>query len=350
MFCFKPSLDPGDAAAALARLVLPKPDPMLFKKSLHDLQRLFDNYSRNCPPACIATGITPTAEQHYQSELWLPLAEIRPCFYRLYRCSLTFPPILSSTVFNNAASWLDIANQLPNFLPSSSLNPARLLSSLLDDDELRTSFLFWSFMPQRFYGNGSNRYPQQSALIRSRLLGFNVNDRPLRSLDAACGDGSATYALASIMLEAGLFPEQFSLEGWTLDPLEAWAAAHALFPHAPAHQALLRQNAEQLSAHATESILFRQADLFEPQDSVQKFDLIICNGLLGGPIINTREEISRIVCNLASMMNKNGLLLAADNFHGGWKQKCPQEVLQALFKQSGLEAFQAGEGIAGIMV
>jgi hypothetical protein len=39
------------------------------------------------------------------------------------------------------------------------------------------------------------------------------------------------------------------------------------------------------------------------------------------------------------------MLLAADNFHGGWKQKYPQDWLQVQFESAGLQVCSAGEGI-----
>jgi hypothetical protein len=69
--------------------------------------------------------------------------------------------------------------------------------------------------------------------------------------------------------------------------------------------------------------------------------------LLGGPIINRREDIERVVAQLAGLLAPGGVLLAADRFHGGWKQKCPQSELQALFEHQGLEGVSLGDGIGG---
>lgn len=346
MFKFTTSLAPRDAVKNLARLVSPSLEQSKFEKSLQQLQRLFDIFSDNCPPAAPQQGLQPTAEQHYQSELWLPLAEIRPIFARLYSSALTYPPILSSTPFADATSWAGITADLPPFLSLHSLNPALLLNRLLLDEELRTKFLFWSFMPRRFYGNGTNRYPEQAGFIRNELAQYKSSGVKLRCLDAACGDGAAAYALAGLLLEAGLSPESLAVEGWTLDPLEAWAAAHASFPHNPSHQAAFRDSIQPVASHLTANpILFRQADLLAPPNSAERFDIILCNGLLGGPLINAPDVLARIVANLSSLLSAGGILLAADNFHGGWKQKYPQKNLRALFENCGLNVFTAGEGI-----
>ena len=83
-------------------------------------------------------------------------------------------------------------------------------------------------------------------------------------------------------------------------------------------------------------------------DVGSRFNLILCNGLLGGPIIHEKEQLDRAVGNLARLLTPGGILLAADNFHGGWKQKCPQKNLRALFELYGLKSFQAGEGVGGL--
>ncbi len=95
-------------------------------------------------------------------------------------------------------------------------------------------------------------------------------------------------------------------------------------------------------------MLFRQADLLDPPQVKEAFDIILCNGLLGGPIINDLDTLMQIIRNLVSMLSEGGLLLVADSFHGGWKRKCPQENLQALFQQNGLNVIQAGGGIGGL--
>jgi hypothetical protein len=80
----------------------------------------------------------------------------------------------------------------------------------------------------------------------------------------------------------------------------------------------------------------------------RRFDVILCNGLLGGPILHEQESLERAIGNLAELLAPDGILLAADSFHGGWKQKCPQSELRALFEKKQLKTFEAGEGIGGL--
>jgi chemotaxis methyl-accepting protein methylase len=318
-------------------------DKNRFQHAICSLHSRFSTYVRTSPTPFPAAGLIITPEIRAQSELYLPVAEISAIFTRLYCAALSYPPILSSTSFHSAISWADCFVGLqPQF--QRSANPARLLESLLDDPNLLSRFLFASFLPDRFYG-GKVRYPEQQKFITTWL---ETRTAPtIRCLDAACGSGEDTYALARHLLEWGFSVNTLQIEGWTLDPLEVWAATHRRFPHDPQREALFRERTAWLSDREAQGIIhFRCRDLLEAP-SEKPFDLILCNGLLGGPIINRREDIERVVAQLAGLLAPGGVLLAADRFHGGWKQKCPQSELQALFEHQGLEGVSLGDGIGG---
>ena len=309
---------------------------------------------RSCPPPWFAPGLIVTPEIQYQSELWLPLSRIKPVFERFYRAALACPPILSSNPLCNAASWAAVVATLPHFCGSSG-DPSDLLARLLSDAELRAQFLCWSFMPRRFYGNGSDRYPAQTDYVREWLGHRQQKGGELRCLDAACGDGGVTYGLAMLIQQQGFQPGQYTVEGWSLDPLEIWAAAHASFPHDPSRQHDFRASVVALfNAGAQLGMVFRAMDLEEIHTcnaapiGKTGFDLIICNGLLGGPIINTPFRLRNIVRNLSALLRPHGLLLAADHFHGGWKKIIPGEALGELFRSCGLRVIAAGEGLGGL--
>lgn len=350
---FTPSLDPADARRTLAELIQPHLDRDSFARCIDDLQRMFSNCCAYCPYPFLGYGLRATTEISYQCEQWLPLDELRPHFHRFYRRALTYPPVLSSTPFAGALSWAGIVARFPPFL-RHFYNPAKLFEQLLADADLRTKFLFWSFMPERFYGDGSDRYPGQAAAVAEWLRPRKGRGGRVRCLDAACGDGATAYGIARLLLEQGWYPDRFEIEGWTLDPLEAWAAAHGAFPHNPRREATFRSwSAPVFQAAAHRSMLFRDADLTCMEDGkypygYDRFDLIVCNGLLGGPIINRLDEIRRIVSRLCRMLAPGGLLLAADHFHGGWKKNIPGEALGDAFKSCGLSVAKAGEGISGL--
>ncbi len=349
MFSFSPSLDHQDAAKHLQQLFSPPILSTGLDRSILKLQQLFDNFIKYGPAPWPAPGLRLSPEIHYQSELWLPLVEIRPVFINFYQSSLNYRPIFASTPFAGTASWADIVGHMPSFLFNGTSNPAAILKRLQIDPELCKKFIFWSFMPLRYYGYDPDRYPEQTRFILNRRTSHQPGTVRLNILDAACGDGLGTYMLAGELLKTGLAPNSFHMEGWTLDPLEAWSAAHALFPHDPGRETSFRRIAQPvISSSADVSILFKQIDLLNPPTVSETFDLILCNGLLGGPIINSFDEMNRIIRNLADLLDNGGILLAADCFHGGWKQKCPQANLKALFELNGLKALKAGEGLCGV--
>lgn len=343
MFCFKASSAPGDAVATLQQLVSPHMDPAYFQPALRRLRSICDTFLASCPPPWPAPGLAITPIINCQSELWLPLAAIQPVFDSLYRHALKYPPILTSTPFADPSSWAAVVAGLPKFMHRHS-TPFQLLQSLLFDDDLRTKFIFWSFMPYRFYGSGSDRYPGQTAFLREWLKGRGAVAGGMRCLDAACGDGESSYALSALAADSDC--GVCAIEGWTVEPLEAWAAAHRCFPHDLQRQVAYRQATEAVFSRGEHSrFSFLRADLLDPPASGQ-FELIICNGLLGGPIIHEIVQMRTIVQNLSGLLRPRGLLLAGDHFHGGWKKRVPTVLLGQLFSECGLRVREAGEGLA----
>lgn len=350
---FTPSRDCADADRTLSDLITPHLTADLFARRTQDMHRMFSTCSTSCPYPFAGFGLQITPEINYQCEHWLPLDALRPHFYQFYRQALTYPPIFSSTPFASAASWAAIAARFPPFLCHFN-NPALLFEQLLADADLRRKFLLWSFMPERFYGDGSDRYPGQTAVISEWFQLRGCECGRVRCLDAACGDGAAAYGLARLLLAQGWHPDRFEIEGWTLDPLEVWAAAHGVFPHnLPREVTFKTWVAPVFQAMAHRSMLFRAMDLNSITDGKiscenDRFDLIVCNGLLGGPIINRPDEMRRIVSGLCRLLSPGGLLLMADNFHGGWKKKCPQQTLRALCEDNGLVVTESAEGVAAL--
>lgn len=353
MFSFTPSRTAGDAGRNVAQLLNPRPDPALFSVRIKRLREMFASCCAHCPPPFADHDLHVTPEIQYQSEQWLPLDEVRRHFHQLYRHLLNYPPLFSSTPFATATSWARIVSCFSAFCKNVA-NPADLFERVLLDDELRVKFLFWSFMPDRYYGAGIDRYPAQSAVIAEWLQRRGDQEGRIRCLDAACGDGVASYGLARMLLEQGIDPDRFRIEGWTLEPLEAWAAAHGLFPHNPVHEAAFRSVTGPVFRQAAcDSLRFSSVDLLDAgaadlERRELAYDLIVCNGLLGGPIIHHREQLQRIAGRLVRGLAADGMLLVADHFHGGWKKKIPGEFLGDLFRAYGLIVRPAGEGFAAL--
>ncbi|MHB8056276.1 MAG: CheR family methyltransferase [Desulfuromonadaceae bacterium] len=325
-----------------------------FQCDVRRLHILFSIYASTSPEPLPATGLIITPEIRAQCERYLPIATVSAIFKRLYSTALTYPPIFSSTPFHNSSSWADTFASLPQSFQISA-NPARLLEALLRDGDLMTRFLFASFLPGRFYG-GIGRYPRQLLFIREWLK--TRGKGRLNCLDAACGTGEETYGLALLLSELGFLAGDIRIEGWTLEPLEVWAANHSCLPDDPKREAVLKNTTSSLFQRGYgRSISFSCRDVTEygstktftrEDDKTNLFDLIICNGLLGGPIIHTKEPLDRAVTHLVSLLAPGGILLAADSFHGGWKRKCPQRKLRALFETGGLKDVEISEGVGGL--
>ncbi|MGE0919334.1 class I SAM-dependent methyltransferase [Trichlorobacter lovleyi] len=327
-------------------LFIKQPDPALFQAGLRQLNQRFTTYAATSPQPLPAPGLLITPEIRQQSELYLPMTEIRRLFYRLYQHVLSYPAIFGSTPFHTSPSWADCFTGLPVWLQISA-NPARLLERLLDDQQLLTRFLFFSFMPGRYNGAGFGRYPEQLDWLRQHLK--TQPGKNLRILDAACGSGEGTWELAELLAEQGWQPEQAQLEGWTIEPLEVWAAQTQCLPHDPQREKNYQQRVQPLRERGWgERISFRAVDLLAAQIESAPFDLILCNGLLGGPIIHQPRPSQQVVMQLAALLAEGGVLLVADHFHEGWKKRVPEAVLGALMEKAGLQARQAGGGLAAI--
>lgn len=344
----RPVTDPAETLKDLRRLLVPGAlDDHDLQGRIARLGERFRVYAGTVPFGLWAEGLAITAEMRAATDLLLPLEEVRRAFLRLLRLSLSFAPTLGGTPLRTAASWPDCLERLDH--PFREPNPARLLARLAADGELRTSFLFSLFVPRR-HGATAERYPAQGDFLR-RWLGTTGKwcGKPLRCLDAACGAGEGTYGLARLLEETGFVPDGFSIVGSSRDPLEIFAAVHGFFPHdLPRQEAFCRLREELRATGAIGRIRFATDDLTEQTGGAGTFDVILCNGILGGPFMHERQNLERVVARLMNCLAAEGIILAADRFHGGWKRVAPPEMLGEILAGKGLSVMTAGEGIAGI--
>ncbi len=316
-----------------------------FQLDIRRINSLFSIYTRTCPAPLPAPGLIITPEIRTQCELYLPISVLTATFNRLYSAALNYPPNLSSSPFYGALSWVDTFAVLPAQFQFSA-NPARLLDLLLSDNDLLIRFLFASFLPDHFYGR-IGRYPGQQQFIREWLS--TRKSVSLQCLDAACGIGEDIYGLALLLSEKRLPIEKIHVEGWTLEPLEVWAAIHRRFPHDRHREEVLKEAASAVFLRGYDRcISFSCQNILAHSPPSRHFDLILCNGLLGGPIIHEKNHLNQAVGNLTQLLAPGGILLATDSFHGGWKQKHPQSTLRAIFETHGLKYVETGDGLGGL--
>ena len=339
------SIIPADPGQLLDQLIA-YPDPGAFAPAVKRLARLYRDYLRFASPPFISERLQLTAEVRLQSELYLPLAEIAAVFRRLYCATLTYPPLFASTPFHNPLSWADLFVSLPDCYQTSP-DPSRLLQRLLDDRQQLIGFMLHSFFPLRFYGRRW-RYPGQLEQIRA-WLASNGRRSGLRLLDAACGTGEGGQHLVGLLLQSGRSLDDNLVAGWTLEPLEVWVADARKTPLAERAATAVPAAAAWLDGwQYHDGIVFSCCDLLAEVgfDGLEPYDLIVCNGLLGGPIDNAAAELERVADNLVDLLAPGGTLFVADSFHGGWRKALPLADLQALFQRRGLSLSVAGEGFA----
>jgi chemotaxis methyl-accepting protein methylase len=276
--------------------------------------------------------------------------EIVRVFGRFFSAALKFPPFLPASIVHNSTDWLDFLQRLQPLVDRP--NPALLLQRLMVDEEYRRRFIFANFMPAR-YGGGFGRYPGQLRFLaewleanRSRLA------TEVRCMDAGCGSGEGTYELAQLLIDKGFSADVIHVLGATLEPLELFAAGHAYFPHDREREEEYRLRIKPLfDCGAAEKISFQLEDLGIIDYAEGKgYDIILCNGLMGGPFIHDYEELLKIVRRLSGRLRYGGVLLAANRFHGGWKKLVSDEALMELLRASGLKIIEVSDGVAGVMV
>ncbi len=127
------------------------------------------------------------------------------------------------------------------------------------------------------------------------------------------------------------------LEGCTLDPLEVWSAEHRCLPDNPEREQQYHKRTQNLLKQGWDtSVCFKVANLLDYVSKSELFDLILCNGLLGGAIINQPLQIHQVITSLAGVLAPGGMLLVADRFHGGWKKKVPVNTITGKMEECGL--------------
>jgi chemotaxis methyl-accepting protein methylase len=342
---YRPTLDPELISEQLDRLLVPGPlaDADL-ERRIDRLAERFRVYGLTVPHGLWRPGLILTDEMRRWAESYLPLSETGRAFRRLLALSLRSGQAELPPHFLAAPSWPDLLQALEPEVTTA--DPALLLRRLGDDGALRCRFLFALFLP-RHHGGGFTRYPVQAAFLRERLTGTGGT---VRCLDAACGSGEGTWELARLYAETGRSPETLTIHGSTAEPLELFAAAHGFFPHDPARQETYRQRIAPRFADGTaQRITFFREDLTgDGPWGGDGYRVILCNGLLGGPLLRDPALLEKVLGRLCARLGPGGMLLAADRFHEGWKKAVPGAHLQEMLAGHGLKLLDVGEGVGGV--
>ena len=344
---FTPTLDRQEALRRLDRLLVP--GSILDADLARRIDRLacaFQSYADCYPLPLWAPGLIIGNEMRGLTEALFPMSRVRGLFERVLSRGCRFAPFLSGSYLYSSASWLDL---LQRFRPQlQSANPAALLRELAQDGEARKRFLFALLQPHHF-GGGFDRYPLQSQWLEKWLKEKGGSfERGMRVLDSACGSGEGTYGLAELLQAAGLSGNGFVVHGSTLEPMELFAAAHGFFPHDRDRERDYRDRVAPLLTRPDSARIEFYLEEVGAAPSREPYQLILCNGLLGGPLMHDPSELAGAIGQLAARLAPGGLLLAADRFHAGWRLRVPAGMLRALVQASGLAPVEVPEGVGGV--
>ena len=344
---FQPTLDKLAANQVLSRfLVTGAISDHDLTRRLIRLDRSYKAYIVSSPVPCWSPGLVVTNEIRHISETFLPFSEIMPAFARLVRLSLQGIQLPIAPIFERATCWLDLLHELASCCYDP--DPAALLAQMMADEAKRRKFLFTLFVPKKYGGNFARYQGQQHFLRQWLKVAPPWRDGEVRCLDAACGSGEGSYELAELLFGEGVPSTAIHVTGITICALELLAAAYAIFPHDRVREERFRQYLRPLAEkNALTGISFAVGDL-RTWETSHRYHIILCNGILGGPLLHDKEEVLNVVRRLAESLEPGGILLAADRFHGGWKKAMSPSELGCLFSACGLRTLEVDEGVGGL--
>lgn len=338
-FCLAPDSRDSARDVTLSRLLVPGD---IMDSCLDDrcrrLQELFDNFVSTCPAPEWQAGLVITSETRCQTEKYLPLADIQSAFRCLLERAFHYQPFLRSAPIFYSLSWIDALERILPF--RLELNPAGVIYRAAREQTFRFELLAALFTPVR-YGGSHNRYPLQKGFLLQWLSGHCCTQ--VRLLDAACGTGEGVYEYAEMACDNGI---EASIHGCTVEPLELAAAAHGWFPTDSEKSAATKMLIKRFSGISR--IEFFRDDICSHSVSSETYDIVVCNGLLGGPLLHSIAGLDAAVGWLAKKVKKEGLILAANRFHDGWQRIIPSSYLEMLLAAKGFRVISVPEGVGAI--
>jgi hypothetical protein len=269
-------------------------------------QRREDAFFRNAPLPFWAPGLVLTTEVRETYENFLPVSEYAHDLASVLSEVLPHSERGDDTPFS---AWV------PSELRSSQLVSVADFLALLPDP-IATNGLTWTLdelwplacalaSPLRF-GTGARRYPRQRDQV-AELAGFR---NFVFAVDCGCGTGQGTWELAQWLPVGSL------LVGVTLEPLEAWMSTHRRLPHL---EWSFRNTDEKYAYPATNpavTVAFAAGAVIDMRWTAPA-DLIVCNGLIGGPAMCEPAELASLWERFFSETAAGSVVLAGNQFHQG---------------------------------
>jgi SAM-dependent methyltransferase len=278
------------------------------------LERL-DCFRCRAGPPWWAPGLILTPELRTRYETYLPLADVCADLARLGDRLLPHPSWVPHLLRPRRVGACPLpCPDGPASLPDlwALLPPA--LAGRLDLAIADLPALFCALADPPHFGTAAERYPAQQEQLAALCV---THPRPgLRLLDLACGVGLGTFATAALARGCGL--RDVHTLGLTLEPLEAWMAARQCLPHDPQRQLRLQQLADRVPHVRFAAADVRQLPIHGP------FDLILCNGLVGGTLLHRKPDLLPLLSECARILAPGGRLLLSNRFHDGRRARVEQ--------------------------
>lgn len=264
-----------------------KLEALLTRHNLRWQERV-DNWRLHAFPPWWARDLIITPELRASYEMWLPVQEFLHSIKGIGCAWLPgeecLPlPLRHDTYLSLPDLWAALPPSLEGRLCFSPQELLAFFCALAD--------------PPRF-GTICGRYNDELAIIKSLA-------RPnMRILDIACGVGLNTLEIATASGAETI--------GITSEWLEVWMATHRRLPHDPLREKDMRRFPSDLNVRFQQG----RAEHFAFE---QPYDLIICNGLVGGRFFHDDMQYAAFLDSCRNALAPSGNILLANHFHDGSK-------------------------------
>ena len=278
-------------------------------------RRKADVFRRRVPPPWWAPGLVLDPGTRASYEACLPVEEYLRDLGRLARAVLPHPSMLPRVLTAVGGGCLPTGRRPASLADLWADLPTHLAGSVTLRCDQVVPLLCALASPPRF-GTGFGRYPAQTARLAETAR--TACGARVRILDLACGTGQGTLELAAACQGGGR--RSVEAAGITLEPLEAWMAAHRVLPHDPGRT-------KELQAFATDARpAFTAGDVLAcPVRG--RFDIVVANGIVGGPFLNRPRDVACFLGEVDRVLTPTGVASFGSRFHAGWVP-CAAEATQ----------------------
>ncbi len=278
-------------------------------------RKKYDKFHEYASPPWWTPDLVLTPDIHAEYERFLPINEfiddLQVQLLAVLSGSAYLPQCLNVTDY---MSLPDFWRQLPEWLTG------RLLWS---SEELFA--VACALASPASHGAQSGRYPEQIEFLVDWLR-HNSCDT-IRVLDYGCGTGQGTYELAHALK---LPEKKTAIVGITIEYLEAWMASGRVLPHLSHSPLPPQQQYPDYTPAENMDLAFVSGNVFTFLVK-QPIDIIVCNGLLGGPYLPLQMKDATVIWKkFQTQLSPGGLLVIGDHFHAGFREQIEGFIKQGI--------------------